>query len=143
MIRIPYDELGKLNIQQTVQKLANSQMKDPKAFQIKFMTKAMREGFFKMSDEYKKEIQEKFAKKNEKGQIMDPTEGKALELKLPFQCEDGVADQAKAALDEFNKRELKIDRKKIPFEILFEVNEWSPRELESLEHIVTEPGDSA
>lgn len=142
MIKILYSELGLLNFQQTVQKLANSQLRDPVAFQIKFVTKGLREGFFKMKEEYKKEIEAKYAVKNETGQVVEATVGKSLELNLPFQCnEEHVAD-AKGALDEFNKRTCQIDRKKIPFEIIFQCNEWSPRELEALEHIVTEPGDA-
>lgn len=142
MIRIPYDELGKLNFQQTAQKLANSQLRDPIAFQIKFVTKALREGFFKMKDEYKKEIEAKYAQKNEAGQIIEATTGKAEEFSLPFQCTDEQAGDAKGMLDEFNKRFLQIDRKKIPFEVIFQCSEWSPRELEALEYIVTEPGEA-
>lgn len=141
MIRIPYDELGKMNFQQTVQKLANSPLKDPVAFQIKHMTKALREGFFKMRDEYKK-LEEKFAVKVE-GKIDAPKEGsKAAELALPFTVAEGQEADAKGALDAFGKTTLDIDRKKIPHEILFRCNEWTPRELEALEFIVDEPGDA-
>jgi hypothetical protein len=143
MIKIPYDTLGKLNFQQTAQKLANAPMKTPAAFAIKSITKSLREGFFKMRDEYKDEIESKFAVK-ENGKVLPPKEGsKAEEMKLPFACKEGAEGDVKGALDAFNKRELKIDRKKIAFELLFEVQEWSPRELEDLEPIITEPGDPA
>ncbi len=141
MIRIPYDELGKLNFQQTVQKLANSPLKDPVAFQIKHMTKALREGFFAMREEYQKEIEDKFALKVE-GKVDVAKDGsKAAELKLPFAVKEGTEGDVKGLLDTFSKKELKIDRKKIPHEVLFRCNEWTPRELEALEFIVDEPGD--
>lgn len=142
MIKIPYDELGKLNFQQTIQKLANSTFKTPAAFQVKHMTKAIRDGFFKMRGDYQNDIEKKYAVKDA-GKVQEPKEGsKAAELALPFHCEDAQAGDAKGALEEFNKTILTIDKKKISAEILFSVNEWTPRELEALEFIVEEPSDT-
>ena len=140
MIKIPFDELGKMNFQQTVQKLANSQLKTPKAFAIKHLTKEVREGFFKMREMYMKEIQETYAVD---GKDSPPAEGtKSMELKLPFNCKPGMEGDAKGALDAFGKRELVINRRKLEGALLFECNEWSPRELESLEFLVEEPSVS-
>lgn len=141
MIKIPYDELGKQNFQMAVQKLANSQLRDPVVFRIKHVTKSVREGFLKMRDEYKK-LEEKYAEKNE-GKIVEPKEGsEARKCELPWHTPDEKAKQAKDDLDNFGKKLLTVNHKKIPFETLFKCNEWSPRELESLEPIVEEPGDS-
>lgn len=140
MIKTQYDHLGKLNTQQTIQKLANSTFKTPVAFQIKSITKAVRDGFFKMRDDYKKDIEEKYAAKNAEGKFEPPAHGsKSEELQLPFNCQAGLEGDAKGAIEAFNKTEFKLDRKKIKAEVLFEVNEWSPRELEALEFLVEEP----
>lgn len=133
MIVTTYDELGKMQVQQAVQKLANSTFKTPQAFMVKHLTKAVRDGFFKMRDEYKTEIEEKFLEKDEKA---DKT--KSEELKLPFTCKAGLEGDCKGLLDAFGKKEFKIDKKKISASLLFEVNEWSPRELEALEFLVDE-----
>lgn len=142
MIKIPYDELGKMSFQQTVQKLANSPLRDPVVFQIKHMTKALREGFFAMREDYQANVEGMYAEK-EGGKIVEPKEGtKAFELKLPFATKDEVAGDAKGALDAFGKKLFTLDRKKLDFEIVLKVNEWSPRELESLEPIINEPGEA-
>lgn len=143
MIRIPYDELGKMTFQQSVQKLANSTFKSPKAFAVKHITKALREGFFKMREDYQKNIEEKYAVKTD-GKVTNPAEGtKAAELQLPFAVKEGTEGDAKGALDTFGKTIFTIDKKKLTSEVLFEVNEWSPRELEALEPIIEEPTDHA
>lgn len=137
MIKIPYDELGKMSTQQTIQKLANSSFKTPQAFAVKHITKAIREGFFKMRDEYKKDISDKYCEKEEA-----PPEGtKAAELKLPFTSKAGMETDCKQALDDFGKRIFTLNKKKLSSTILFEVNEWTPRELESLEFLVEEPAE--
>lgn len=139
MIKIAYDQLGLLNFQQSVQKLANSTFKTPAAFGVKTLTKAIREGFFKMREDYQREIESKYAVK-EGGKVQTPKEGsKAAELSLPFHCEDAQAGDVKGALETFNKTLFTTDKKKISAELLFEVNEWTPRELEALEFIVEEP----
>jgi len=137
MIKVPYDELGKMNTQRAVQKLANSSFKTPQAFAVKFLTKAAREGFFKMREEYEKDIVGKFAVKGKEQAVDAGT--KSEEMKLPFTCQDGKEDEAKAALDSFGKKELVINKPKISAEVLFEINEWSPMELESLEFFVQDP----
>lgn len=143
MIRIPYDELGKMNFQQTIQKLANSPLRDPVAFHIKHVTKGLRDGFFKMREEYQKNIEEKYAVKVD-GKITPPEAGtKASELNLPFNVKEGQEGDAKGALDAFGKTVFTLDKKKIGHEMLFKCNEWSPRELEALEFIVDEPGDAS
>lgn len=142
MIKIPYDKLGQMQFQQTVQKLANSLLRDPVAFQIKHITKGLRDGFFAMREEYQKDIEAKYAVK-EDGKVIPPKEkSKAEELGLPFHVEDAMTGDVKGALDAFNKKEFKMNRNKIPFEVIFKCNEWSPRELEALEYIVQEPGDA-
>lgn len=65
--------------------------------------------------------------------------GKSLELELPCQVKDGEEEAAKAAFDSFGDRVLEIGGKKISPEVLFECNQWSPRELQALEPIVAEP----
>lgn len=141
MIKIPYDDLGKMHFQQTVQKLANSPLRDPVAFRIKFITKGLREGFFAMRKEYQDNIEAKYAVKEE-GKVTEPKEGsKAAEFSLPFHCEDTKAGDAKGALDAFGKKEFTLNQKKIPHDVLFRCNEWTPRELEALEFIVEEPGE--
>lgn len=140
MIKTTFEHLGRLATQQAVQKLANSTFKTPAAFRVKAITKSVRDGFFKMRDDYKTQIEEKFAVKNEKGQFTPPDEGsKAAELGLPFKCKEGMEGDVKGALDTYNKTEFKLDQKKLSAEMLFEVNEWSPRELEALEFLVEEP----
>lgn len=143
MIRIPYNQLLLLNFQQTIQKLANSTFKTPKAFQVKAVTKGLRDGFFAAREEYKNEIESKYALLVE-GKVQEPVEGtKSKELELPFTAKLGTEGDAKGALEAYHKKELKLDQRKISAELLFEVNEWSPRELEALEFIVSEPGDPA
>jgi hypothetical protein len=139
MIRIAYDELGKMNFQQAVQKLANSQLRTPEAFLIKHLTKSMREGFFAMREAYVKEIQDKFAVTGKEG--APEAGGKSAEMKLPFECKPGMEEEAKRALDGFGKKELVVDKRKIKADVLFQCNEWSPRELEVLEPILEEPAD--
>lgn len=134
MIKVQYDELGKLATQQAVQKLANSTFKTPAAFMVKSLTKAIRDGFFKMREEYKKDIEEKFLEKDEAADG-----AKSQEMQLPFKCKAGMEGDCKGLLEAFGKREFTLDRKKLSAEMLFEVNEWSPRELEALEFLVEEP----
>lgn len=137
MIKIAYDELGKMNTQQSVQKLANSSFKTPQAFAVKHITKAVRDGFFTMRDEYKKLVSDKYMEKEEM-----PAEGtKGAELKLPFVCKEGMEADCKQALDDFGKKEFQLKKKKISATLLFEVNEWTPRELEALEFLVDEPAE--
>ena len=138
MIKVQYDELGKLATQQAVQKLANSSFKTPQAFAVKHVTKAIRDGFFKMREEYQKEVHEKYCAKEE-----TPAPGtKAQLLQIPFVPKEGKEEECKLALDNFGKRILTLEKKKLSAELLFEVNEWSPRELESLEFLVDEPAGS-
>lgn len=142
MIQVPYSLLAQMHFQQAVQKLANSPLKDPVAFQIKHMTKALRDGYFAMKEEYQKTIESKYAEK-EAGKIVPPKEGsKAAELELPFACEDAKTGDLKGALDAFYAQKLKVEKKKIPFEVMFRANEWTPRELETLEAIIEEPTDA-
>ncbi len=137
MIKIPYEELGKQSFQQAVMKLANSTFKDPRAFAIKHFTKELREGFVQMRDTYKKDIEEKYLEKDEA-----KVNTKGAELNLPFNCKEGLEADCKGSLDSFGKNYITVERKKISAALLFEVNEWTPRELEALELIIDEPQDS-
>lgn len=140
MIKITYDELGKINLQQAVQKLANCPMRTPQAFAIKHITKALREGFFKMRDEYMKDVRDVFAVKGK--EEAPEAGGKSAEMQLPFECQAGKEQEAKQALDAFGKRLLTISKNKISPETLFQCGEWSARELETLEFMVEEPVDA-
>jgi hypothetical protein len=92
-----------------------------------------------MREEYTKSVHEKYCLKEEA-----PEAGtKGAELKLPFTAKEGTEADCKQALDDFGKSIFQLDRKKLSANILFEVNEWSPRELESLEFLVEEPTESA
>lgn len=141
MIQIKYEDLGKMGMQRSVQKLANSTFKDTAAFRAMYVTKALRDGFFKMREEYK-EIETKFAVKKD-GKVDAPAEGsEAAKLELPFAVDTGKEAVVKAALDAFGKRTLDIKYKKIPAETIMACNEWSPLELEALEAIVEFPTES-
>jgi hypothetical protein len=143
MIKIPYDELGKMNFQQAVQKLANSQCREPIVFRVKAVTKGLREGFFAMREDYQNNIEKLYALK-EDGKITEAKEGsKAAEFKLPFHAADEVAADAKSAVDAFGKKIFTLEQKKIPYETILKMSDWSARELEALEPIVEEPGDQA
>lgn len=138
MIKIPYDELGKSNFQQAVMKLANSPMRTPKAFGTMHLTRDVRNGFMKMRESYKSDIVGKFQEKEEA-----PAEGsESAKHGFPFTCKQGLELACKAALDGFGKNVLTIERKKIDGALLFEMNEWTPRELEALEFLITEPTDA-
>jgi hypothetical protein len=130
-----------MSFQEAMMKLANSEFRDIQGFRAKRVGKAIKDGFFKMREEYTKEIQNAFAQKGEDGQVLPPTSGKSLELKLPFQAIEGKEDEVKALLDGFGKRVLEVKEKKLKAETLFTVNSWTPRELEALEHVYEEPAE--
>lgn len=138
MIKLKYDDFGRASFQQAVQKLKHSPMKTVQAFSIKHMVKDIEAGLKKLQFECSEEIFKKYAVGGEKT-VPPVAGGKSLELQLPFEATSGMEADAKQALDDFGNRTIELNRKKLNPGILFECNEWTPRELEALESIVDEP----
>jgi len=135
MIKVPYNQLLSMQTSQAVQKLANAPFKSPKqAYMVKFITKSIREGYFKAKKELD-DLNEKYKASNDA-----PAEGtEAQKLGLPFALKEGInAEEAKKAYDGFGERVCQIQKNKIKPDELFEVGEWTPRELEALEFLVDE-----
>lgn len=137
MIKIYYKKLGALATQNALDKLGDSPMRTPEAFRIKNIVKAAQAGVKKLQDELHGEILPTFSAAT--GRVQQKPQGKSLELGLPFNVKDGKEEEAKKVLADFGERFIEIKSKKIDFKLLFEVNEWTPSELEALEDVIEEP----
>lgn len=137
MIKITHEQFGTGALQMAMQKLKNSPMKSPAAFRIVHVLKRYETKLKEFREILNKEVFEPFSVGGIKEQT--PPKGKSKALDLPFQVIEGKEEAAKNFLEEFGKKVIEIDCKKIPFNVLFEVAEWSPRELEVLEPFVEQP----
>lgn len=139
MIQIRYKDLGTPGFQHSLHKLRQSPMRTPAAFAIKHIIKALDKALLDFQKEAEDNLFGKFAISGKTPGQGEEVTGKSKELELPCQVKDGMEDEAKAAFEAFGEKRLEIGGKKIPPEVLFECNAWSPRELEALEPIVAEP----
>ena len=137
MIRLRYEELSKTNFQQALHKMANVQLRDPKAFKIKHMVKDIQRCLDEMQAAFKKDILAVFSMD---GDGSEPAlhGSKSQMLKLPFACVEGKEDEAKAALESFGKRECSIKANRLSGEFLLSISEWSAAELAALDPVLTD-----
>lgn len=133
MIKMRYEELSKMDFLQAAQKLAQLPLKSPKAFRVKHIVKALEENRKKMSEAFKRDIQDKYATAGG-----EAPQGESLTLGLPFNALIGLEKECKEELEKFGKREAVIDQPKLDGETIFEMGSWSAMELVALEPIVSD-----
>ena len=136
MIKMRYSELSKVSFLQALGKLANVPMRDPKAFRIKHIITGIQKHKDAMGDAFKKDIMAVFASGGVDSK--DPPAGRSAELGLPFLALEGKEDAAKAALEDFGKREVTVDQPKLSGDFIISVAEWSVAELSALEPIMVD-----
>ena len=134
MIRICYKDLGKVGFQKTFAKLMQSPMKDKAAFSLVTLNRAIVATSAKMNEEFRTEFMAKFMVPGFNMQAQETT-GVSKELALPFQCNPGMEEACKVALDAFGERFMEVRVSKFTGDFLFSVGAWSPAELEALEPI--------
>jgi len=113
-------------------------MRSPAAFGIKGILKGVDAALLK----FQEEANGVFKKYSVTERAPEPgveVTGKSLEYALPCQVWEGKEVEARDAFEAFGERLAEIPGKKISPELLFESGSWSPRELEALEPLVSEP----
>lgn len=134
MIKMRYEELAGRDFQAAISKLNKVPMRDPAAFRIRHIVKAIQNEFVTLDALRQKELFSPFAK----GGSPQPPQGKSLEMGLPFDIIEGKEEAAKKAMANFGEREFTIDQKRLTGEFLFSVSEWSAAELAVLDPLIVE-----
>lgn len=140
-IKIKYKDLGSFEIQTAIQKIANTAMPAPKAAVISHLIKSAQAVRTQMSEEYKTEVMEKFAQKNEDGSLKRP-EGDPQSI-IPI---EGKEEEMQKANIEFGEKfgELKymlkdkeIIARPLTPSLLADVK-LSPKDLEALKDLYSD-----
>lgn len=132
-IKVKYNSFSNFEFLQAIQKIASTPTTAAKANTIRKITNALQEGRVKtVVEDYKKEIMEVFAKRNEAGEIVRP-DGEPD----GFEPIEGKEEECKAATEAFGEKFLEISAEKLTPATLSEVK-LSARELELLGDIFTD-----
>lgn len=124
MIKMTYEHLASNGFVMAMQKLTANPMDIKTAYQVKKIAEACQKARGNVTEQYRFEVLKKFAKKDEKGEVIEPV---------------SVADEDQAAMaqaqEEFGKRTVEIDRHPISIEKLTTVK-ISASDLAALDPIL-------
>ncbi len=131
-MKMNYSAISAFPFQTAMQKLSAAPLDGHSAYKIKRINAELKAARTKISEEYKKEIVEVFAKRD--------TEGKYDEEK--FEPADGKEDEFEKAQETFGEKEFELDIQKLPFSILSNLK-VSANDLEALTPVVDDAGADA
>lgn len=132
MIKMTYQQVSGFEFTRAMQKLAQTPMSTKVAYNIKKLADAMNKQREVISQEYQRDIVDKYAKKDEKGELVRP-EGQPQ----GFDIDAEKVEEFQKVQEDFGKREFTIERFKLTLADLEQVK-LSASELTALEPIYQE-----
>lgn len=99
-MKIKYNEISTFAFQTAMQKLSAAPVDGRTAYDIKLMNSALKKAREQVADEYKKEIIEVYAKRDENGKYNEEQ----------FEPQEEKLKEFEAAQEAFGEREIEIDR---------------------------------
>jgi hypothetical protein len=131
MIEIKYEDISAENFTQALHKLARVQVQAKVAYAIKKLVDEVNKARRAISGEFEEEVAKKYAKRDEKGDIMFDEDGHFI-----------VADEHTSVYMEetkaFGKKLAKIDRFKIPLAWIGNAQGVSASDIAALEPVLDE-----
>lgn len=102
-LKIKYQKVGSFEFQQLIEKLKNAQVDNFSACQIHHIIKEVKKGRDKLTAEFKADILDKYATKDESGKILTPSQER------PYDIPDDQIEAYTKATEEFGEREMEIN----------------------------------
>lgn len=125
--KVKYGVMGSYEFQSGVAKLANAPVSAAKAITISQIVKQCKKASLQMRDEYKKDVLDVYAKKDDKGEIVTGENG--------FEVLEGKEDEHKAATKAFGEREFEFTVAKLHRSVLSEMK-LTANEVDSIEMLI-------
>lgn len=128
-VTLKYVDISSFEFAQAIQKIAQTPLDNKTACAIRRVTKSLNKVRDEISAKYQSDIVEKFAKKDEAGQVIRPKENPA-----GFDVAEGMEDEFVKAQEMFGKNEAVLETKAMTPELLKDIK-LSARELEVLNNL--------
>lgn len=132
MIKLTYKQVGSFEFSQALAKIANTPTSTKQAGHIHQVVKRVQAGKDQIHAEYKTQIVEKFAQKDDKGKVLT-----GEDHATGFQMMEGKDEEFQKALAEFEGRQVEVDWRPLTPDTLSDVK-LSAREIDLLGPLFSE-----